>query len=316
MDRLLTNHVLSTLLAFFLLASVGCRTTPITGRSQLLLVPEQQEIAMGLSAFEETKSKEPLTTNQAHIELVQRVGQRIAAVADRPDYQWEFRVIASSQQNAYCLPGGKVSVHEGILPVCANEAGLAVVMSHEIAHALARHGGERMSHSLAVEGVKHAVDYVTKDREERQRQMIMQAYGLGTQYGVILPYSRKHENEADHMGLMLMAQAGYDPAEAPRFWERFAKAKASGAKTPEFLSTHPSDEHRVDNLTALLPEARTIYDQCPAKFGLGEILAGSGPQAPLSSAGSAPTLSPTATVFPAFGTPAGSTPLFPPPFAP
>lgn len=271
---------------------------------------------MGLSAFEETKSKEPLTTNRAHLELVNRVGQRIAVVADRPDYQWEFRVIASSQQNAYCLPGGKVSVHEGILPICANEAGVAVVMSHEIAHALARHGGERMSHSLAVEGVKHAVDYFTKDREEQQRQMIMQAYGLGSQYGVILPYSRKHENEADHMGLILMAKAGYDPAEAPRFWQRFAQAKAGNAGTFEFLSTHPSDEHRVANLTALLADAQQLYEQCPAKFGLGETLAGGAPQAPVASAVTAPTLSPTMPAFPSFGLPAGTNPLYPPPFAP
>ena len=316
MDRPLRHRIVSTLLAFFLGACwAGCRTTPITGRSQLLLVPEQQEIAMGLSAYEETKSKEPLSTNQAHLELVSRVGQRIAAVAERPDYQWEFRVIASSQQNAYCLPGGKVSVHEGVLPVCANEAGLAVVMSHEIAHALARHGGERMSHSLAVEGVKHAVDYVTKDREERQRQMIMQAYGLGTQYGVILPYSRKHENEADHMGLILMAKASYDPAEAPRFWERFATAK-TGSSTPEFLSTHPSDEHRVENLAALLPDAQSVYEQSPAKFGLGEILASAPSESPFSNAVSAPALSTAAPSLPSFGSPANALPLFPPPFVP
>ena len=273
-----------------LAAATGCRTTPITNRSQLLLLPEKQEISMGLSAYEETKSKEPLSTNAPYIEIVNRVGQRIAAVADRPDYEWEFRVVASSQQNAYCLPGGKVTVHEGIVPVCANEAGLAVVMSHEIAHALARHGGERMSHSMAVEGVRHAVDYFTKEREERQREMIMQAYGLGAQYGVVLPYSRKHETEADHMGVMLLAKAGYDPAEAPRFWQRFASVK-TGGQPPEFLSTHPSDEHRSSNLLELLPEAQTLYAQAPVKYGLGEPLAGAPPQAvaaaPPAAAGAA-----------------------------
>jgi predicted Zn-dependent protease len=279
----------------------GCRTTPITGRKQLLLIPEQQEISMGLAAFAETKTNEPLSTNPQYLALVTRVGQRIAQAADRPDYQWEFRVVASAEQNAYCLPGGKVTVHEGILPVCANEAGLAVVMSHEVAHALARHGGERMSHSMAVEGVKHAVDYFTKETEQRQRELILQAYGVGTKYGVVLPYSRKHETEADHMGLTLLAKAGYDPTEAPRFWQRFGKA-TQGADPPEFLSTHPSDEHRAQNLAQLLPEAQSLYAQATEKHGLGEMIDPASAAVPASSMTSSstqpivpPALSPTTT---------------------
>lgn len=300
-------------LAVFVLAA-GCRSTPITGRKQLLLVPEQQEIAMGLTAYEDAKTKEPLSTDAKNIAVVTRVGQRIAQAADRPDYKWEFRLIASNEQNAYCLPGGKVTVNEGILPVCANEAGLAVVMSHEISHALARHGGERMSQNMAVDGVKQAVTYFTKDRDERQKELILQAYGIGTQYGVILPYSRTHESEADHMGLILLAKAGYDPTEAPRFWQRFAKLK-EGSNPPEFMSTHPSDEHRSEKLTELLPDALAIYNQLPSKYGLGEPLVAT----PAASLAAKPAAQPAASGYQPLLPRAGAgqnASLFPPPFVP
>jgi predicted Zn-dependent protease len=201
--------------------------------------------------------------------MVNRVGHRIARVANRPDYQWEFRVIASPEQNAFALPGGKVAVYEGILPICANEAGVAVVMSHEVAHALARHGGERMSHSVVVNGVQSTLGYLMRNREELQRERVLRAYGVASKYGVVLPYSRKHELEADHMGIMLMAQAGYDPREAPRFWERFA-ASHRGEGAPEFLSTHPADERRARELENLLADAVSQYELAPEQFGLGE----------------------------------------------
>lgn len=261
----------------------GCRTTPITNRKQLLLLPEKQEIAMGLTAYEEAVKQDPPSTNQRVIEMVNRVGLRIAEAADKPDYKWEFRVLASPTQNAFCLPGGKVAVYEGIVPVCANEAGLAVVMSHEIAHALARHGGERMSQNYAVDGVKQAIQYVANKKELKNQEVILQAYGVASKYGVILPYSRKHESEADHMGVMLMGKAGYDPAEAPRFWTRFAGV-SQGTKPPEFLSTHPSDERRAKDLEQLLPKANELYAQAPDKHGLGETLAAAG------NAGSQPQL--------------------------
>ncbi len=249
----------------------GCRTTPITGRRQMLLVPETQEISMGITAYQETLAEESPSANPQLIELVNRVGQRIAQVADRPDYQWEFRVVASPQMNAFCLPGGKVAVYEGILPVCQNEAGLAVVMSHEIAHALARHGGERMSQTYVVDGVGRALDYFSSNREQITRERIAKAYGVASQYGVILPYSRKHESEADHMGLILMARAGYDPGEAPKFWERFASMQ-TGERPIEFLSTHPADYRRAEDLRKLLPDALETYQQAPSQFGLGEVL--------------------------------------------
>lgn len=227
---------------------------------------------MGMTAYEETLAEETPTSHTALQDLVQRVGDRIARVAGRPEYDWEFRVIESTEANAFALPGGKVAVYEGILPVCLNEAGLAVVMSHEIAHALARHGGERMSQSSVTGVVEKALATVTNDREEKEREMILAAYGAASKYGVILPYSRRQEAEADHIGLMLMAEAGYDPAEAPRFWKRFG-AMNQGEKPMEFMSTHPSDESRSAALEGLLPEANKIYQAAPTKYGLGEVIA-------------------------------------------
>ncbi len=249
----------------------GCHTTPIAGRRQVLLVPEKQEVAMGVDAYEDILKKETLSTNPQYVEMVERVGRRIAAVAGKPDYQWEFKVIASQQTNAFALPGGKVAFYEGILPICQTEAGLAVVMSHEIAHALARHGGERMSHGALSSAIKKAVEFGASEQTEQDRELIMGAYGATSKYGVILPYSRKHESEADHIGLMLMAKAGYDPTEAPRFWERFAQINA-GQKPAEFLSTHPSDARRAATLRELLPDAHKLYAKATTKYGMGETL--------------------------------------------
>lgn len=254
-----------------LLTWTGCRTTPVTGRKQLLLIPEQQEIALGLDAYNEIVAAEPVSKQERLVELVNRVGIRIAAVAGRPDYQWEFRVIESGQQNAFALPGGKVAIYEGILPICQNEAGLAVVMSHEIAHALARHGGERMSQSAVSSGIERAIAIATRDKADHDRQLLLAAYGAASKYGIMLPYSREHESEADRIGLMLMAQAGYDPREAPEFWRRFG-ASTQGEKPAEFLSTHPSDERRAAELQALLPQALTYYEQAAVKYGFGETI--------------------------------------------
>lgn len=242
----------------------------MTGRRQLLMMPESQEVSLGLQSYEEVAGQGKESTNVRYRELVSRVGHRIAAVSQRGDFQWEFRTLASDEQNAFCLPGGKVAVYDGILPVCENEAGLAVVMSHEIAHALARHGGERMSQNAAVQSVKTAIGYATQKQNAVKREALLQAYGYASEYGVLLPYSRKHESEADHIGIMLMAQAGYDPDEAPRFWKRFGAVSESGAKPAEFMSTHPSDDRRAADLIRLLPEAQTHYGKAELKTGLGE----------------------------------------------
>ena len=253
------------------IGACGCRATPITNRRQLMLVPEGQEISLGLQAYQETIAAENISTDSVTVEMVKRVGQRIAAVSQRDDFQWEFNLIADPQQNAFCLPGGKVAIYEGILPVCQDEAGLAVVMSHDIADALARHGGERMSHNMAVDGAKLLVDKVAGKYIPAKKDLLMQAYGVGSKYGVLLPYSRRQESEADHIGLKLMAQAGYDPSSAPGFWTRFGEIKGGG-QSAEFLSTHPSDQRRSSDLQALLPEASSIYRSSPVKYGSGQAL--------------------------------------------
>lgn len=256
------------------IAHCGCRQTPITHRRQLALVPESEEQKLGLTAFEEVRKNNKLTTNKGYVDVVERVGKRLAAVAGRDDYSWEFAVIADKTQNAFCLPGGKVAFYEGIIPVCANEAGVAVVMSHEISHALARHGGERMSQQMVEQKVETGgialAKYVGVKMTTDQEQMAKTVYNLGAQYGVMLPYSRFHESEADEMGIHLMAKAGYDPHEAPRFWDRFHGAKTGASTTPWYASTHPSDESRAQKLSQILPEAAAEYEAATSKFGLGE----------------------------------------------
>ena len=272
LSRLVLFCSLGSFIAVTLLA-VGCKTTPLTERKQLLIVSEAEENKMGLTAYQQVLEEEPITKNETAAEIVKRVGQRIAAVADRPDFEWEFNVIESPTQNAFCLPGGKVAVYTGILPVCQNEAGLAVVMSHEIGHAIARHGGERMSHQMVESGGKLALAKLTQNKSEKTQQIFQTVYGVGAQYGAILPYSRKHELEADHIGVLLMAKAGYDPSEAPEFWERFASAK-DGQTPMEFLSTHPSDATRSAALRELLPTAMKNYEAAPEKLGSGQSLEG------------------------------------------
>ncbi len=249
----------------------GCKTAPITGRHQMMFYPEGTEVSMGQQSFADVVSKETASTNSRYQQIVERVGLRIAGVCGRNDYQWETRVVASEEQNAFCLPGGKIVVYEGILPVCQNEAGLAVVMSHEVAHVLARHGGERMSQTAAVNVVQTGVGYILRNKEQVTKDLWMKAYGAGTNYGFLLPYSRKHESEADQIGVMLMAKAGYDPAEAPRFWTRFASA-SKDAKPPEFLSTHPADARRASDLEKLLPQALEGYRQATSQVGQGELI--------------------------------------------
>ncbi|QDU44338.1 TPR repeat-containing protein YfgC precursor [Symmachiella dynata] len=249
----------------------GCQTVPVTGRKQFLILPEHIEITMGATAYDGLMAEEQLSRNQAAQAMVNRVGERIAAVSGRPDFEWEFRLIESDQMNAFALPGGKTAVYEGILPVCQNEAGLAVVMSHEIAHALARHGGERMRDSTSIEAAQKALDYLTKDSDEFQQKFLLGLYGAGTKYGIALPNSRAQEAEADKIGLVLLAKAGYDPREAPGFWDRFAAMK-SGDQPLEFLSTHPSDANRAAALRELLPNALEHYEAAPVKYASGEMI--------------------------------------------
>jgi metalloendopeptidase OMA1, mitochondrial len=245
----------------------GCVTTPISERQALVLIPFDEEVALGEEAYRDILKKEKLSLDGQLIALVERVGRQLAAVSPMPNLKWEFTLIESPQKNAFALPGGKVAIYSGILPICANEAGLAAVMGHEIAHAVARHGAQRISRSLILTGLLATTSISLSNNENREA--IMGALGVGTAVGLTLPFSRSNESEADEIGLMLMATAGYDPREAERFWGRFNKMKR-GSSPPEFLSTHPADATRIEDIRRLLPKANRTYRANPLKHGLGQ----------------------------------------------
>lgn len=238
----------------------ACATTPYTNRSQLILISSQEETALGAQAFQEVVSEEPVVRSEVVVAPVVDVGQRLASVSDRRDFEWRFVVIDKPKEvNAFCLPGGKVAVYTGILPVARDTAGLAVVMGHEIAHALARHGAERMSQGMLAQLGGSLLGAGLGDSESGR--MILAVYGLGAQYGILMPYSRTQESEADQIGLMLMARAGYDPREAIAFWQRMDQATSASGSPPEFLSTHPGHATRISQLNGWMPEATRLYEQ-------------------------------------------------------
>ncbi len=262
--RFLTRWFAPFGFALVLTLGSGCTTVPVTGRSQLNLMSPGQEMQLGLTSFEETKKQLPISQDTKANALVQKVGQRIAAVAagDMPNAQWEFVVFQSQEANAFCLPGGKVGVYTGILPITKDEAGLAAVLGHEIAHAVARHGGERMSEAMVVQTGGSLLGIGLANSDPRLQAAAQLAYGVGTKVGAELPHSRAQESEADYIGLIYMARAGYDPEQAVKFWERFAAFnQKSGGETPWFLRTHPLDADRIQQLKQWLPEARA---QVPA----------------------------------------------------
>lgn len=238
---------------------LSCQSVPITGRQQLVLISPQQEIDLGEEACKKTLKKSTLSQNTTNVEMVRRVGQRIAMVADRPDYQWEFNLMEEKTPNAFALPGGKVAVYTGILKYTQDENGLAVVMGHEVAHALAHHGAERMSTTLLTQITATGAAVILGGGNPETVDAIERAFGIGGEVGILLPFSRKHESEADRIGLHLMAEAGYDPREAVAFWKRMAQA--GEGSPPEFLSTHPSDERRIRQIEKWLPETLPIYEK-------------------------------------------------------
>ncbi len=249
-------------LSFILLS---CETVPITGRSQLSLVSDQQMTTLGFDAYKDFLSKNKLSTNAAETQRVKAVGVRIQNAvtqffvqnkqADKlAGYKWEFNLVEGKEMNAFCLPGGKVVVYTGILPVTKDDAGLAVVMGHEVAHAVAGHGKERMSQGLLAQMGGAALSVALTEQPAATKSLFMNAYGAGAQVGVLLPYSRLQESEADRLGLIFMAMAGYDPQAAVSFWERMAQSK-KGSAPAEFLSTHPADQTRISNIKASMPEA-------------------------------------------------------------
>ncbi len=258
--------IASLFVIIFVALLVGCSTVPIVGRRQISLIPPNQMIAQSAVGYRNVIAEGPLSSNRQQTEMVRRVGRRIAAAVELyfrelgqedalAGFEWEFNLIDQDVPNAWCMPGGKVAFYSGILPYTKDETGIAVVMGHEVAHAVAGHGRERASHQLLQMGGGYLTSVLSRDSE--YQEAIMQVYGLGTQLGGILPFSRLHESEADRLGLIFMAMAGYDPGASIGFWQRMAAANPDAP--PEFLSTHPADNTRIRRLRQYLAEARDYY---------------------------------------------------------
>ncbi len=262
------KNAVKIILVSSLLLIESCATVPLVGRKQLSLVPESSMLELSLTNYNDFLKANKLSTNHEQIAIIKRVGAKMSAAvekyltengfADRvADFKWDFNLVESNELNAWCMPGGKVVFYTGIMPITKNDAGVAVVMGHEIGHAVARHGNERMSQQLVQQYGSVALSELIKTKPQETQSIFMTAYGLGTQYGVMLPYSRQQEYEGDKLGLIFMAMAGYNPSEAISFWERMAANSTS--RVPQFLSTHPVEENRIAAIKAFLPEAMKFY---------------------------------------------------------
>lgn len=261
--------------SFVALFAVSCAKVPFTGRKQTKLLPESTLNQMALAEYKAFLTENIPTTTGDDAAMVKRVGTRIQRALENyyavqgkskelKDYKWEFNLVNDPAVNAWAMPGGKVVVYSGLLAVAQNEDGLAVVMGHEIAHAIAHHGNERMSQGVAAQLGGAALTVALKDKPAQTQNIFMQAYGLGSQVGILLPFSRKHESEADEIGLYLMAMAGYNPDEAAPFWQRM-NGSSSGARPPEFMSTHPDPARRSETLKSLVPKAKAYGQKYPLK---------------------------------------------------
>ncbi len=265
--------MIAKVLSVFIIAGglIACSQNAVTGRSQLKLIPESQLQSMAVTEYQTflSSAKVVSTSGSRDAEMVTRVGQRITkAVQDYyaskgianelAGYQWEYKLVQSDEVNAWCMPGGKIVVYTGLLPITQNEAALAVVMGHEVSHAIFNHGNERMSQGLGVEAVQTGLQVALANKPAATQSLFLGAFGAGSQVGVLLPFSRKHELEADHYGLLWAAMAGYNPQEAIPLWQRMEKASA-GSKPPEFLSTHPAEGNRIAQLEKYMPEALQYY---------------------------------------------------------
>lgn len=260
-------RLLPLMLTLFFLTA--CATVPITGRSRLNLIPGSSMLAMSAQEYGTFLKENKVSTNQEQTTTVKRVGTRIQQAVERyfadigleshlADYHWEFNLVEDAQVNAWCMPGGKVVVYTGILPITRDDTGLAVVLGHEIAHAIAEHGNERMSQGMIAQMGGVALSTALSTKSAATQQLWMSVYGVGSQYGAILPYGRMQESEADQLGLVFMTMAGYDPNEAVSFWERMA-AQKNGQAPPEFLSTHPSDATRIAKIKKEIPGVLARY---------------------------------------------------------
>jgi len=255
-----------------ILLFLSCATNPFTGKKTMALVPNDQLFPTAFAQYDQFLNENNVVKGTKDAEMITRVGQRIAVAAERwlnangyqgylNDYKWDYNLVQDKTVNAWCMPGGKIVFYTGILPIAANETGVAAIMGHEVAHALANHGQQRMSAGLLQQGVAIAGNVAIKD--EKSRNAFNQYYGIGSTVGVMLPFSRAHETEADKIGLYIMAIAGYNPDEAAELWKRM-KANSGGQAPPEFLSTHPSNDSRIANLQSLAPTAKKEA----AKFGI------------------------------------------------
>lgn len=258
-------------LGLCVLLSCACSTVPITGRRQMLLIPHDQNIAMSFQNYHQVMAQNRFSSNRADVEMVNRVGTRLQRavetyfgdhqMSDRlKGFQWEFNLFENKEVNAWCMPGGKVAVYTGLLPVTQNETALAIVLGHEIAHAVAEHGNEKLSKALLIAVGAAGIEIALRNKTPETRTLWMAAYGLGSTVGLVLPFSREQESEADRLGLIFAAMAGYDPHEAVAFWQRMA---SSGKSPPEFLNDHPSNARRIKDINAELSEAMRYYKPLP-----------------------------------------------------
>ena len=244
------KFLISVLVALLLSGCLG--KTPVTDRSQIVFMSQSEESKLGADSYKEILSKSKISINQAQTQRVKRIGNRIAIAANKPDFQWEFNLVEDNQINAFCLPGGKVVVYTGILQVAKNDDQLATVMSHEVAHALARHGAERMSYEQISNGIGELSSVLLQGYAPEYASTFNLAYSTGVNVGVMLPFSRSHENEADEIGVHLMHKAGYNINEAVNFWINMKKLKGASKSTNSFFSTHPSDDERIQNIEKIV----------------------------------------------------------------
>lgn len=271
----MTSRRWGALSALFAIAAMSaltasCVKTPVTGRRAFILLSEEEELRLGADSYKEALAKEKLCTDGSVVGTIKKLGREIAGVSGKDKWDWEFRAVDSSKTlNAFALPGGKVAVYTGIFKPAQNEAGLATVMGHEVAHAVARHGAQRVSQALLIQAGLSAASLSVND--PKQRDAIVGGLGAGAALGILLPFSREHEAEADAIGLVYMARAGYDPSEAVSFWERFKKA-TGGDGPPEFLSTHPAPSSRIRALRKMLPKAQEEYRKAKVRHGRGSAI--------------------------------------------
>lgn len=258
------------LFVVFTLINHSCADVPITGRKQITAIPNTQMLSLSADSYQQVLDSIDVSMNAEYVQMVKKVGDDLIVAVEKyltmngwekriEGFDWQFNVLQSDQLNAWCMPGGQIAFYEGIMPICADANGVAIVMGHEIAHAVARHGNERLSQQLLINMGGIALSEALKTKRKETQQLALAAFGVGTTVGLALPYSRTHESEADELGLYFMAMAGYDPRTAPAFWERMEAQ--GGDRPPELLSTHPAPSTRIDHLKEIMPKAVAFYEQ-------------------------------------------------------